>query len=61
MYDDTCTLREKRLDNEEALAEEKKNQEAQKKELESLQKKAKVIDSQLKTAQNDLEDFQVCF
>ncbi|KAK3770719.1 hypothetical protein RRG08_037905 [Elysia crispata] len=59
LYDDTCTLREKRLDNEEALAEEKKNQDAQKKELESLQKKAKVIDSQLKTAQNDLEDFQL--
>ncbi|GFO10997.1 cilia- and flagella-associated protein 44-like [Plakobranchus ocellatus] len=59
LYDDTCTLREKRLDNEEALTEEKKNQEAQKKELESLQKKAKVIDSQLKTAQNDLEDFQL--
>jgi hypothetical protein len=40
--------------------EEKKNSETMKKELEALQKKARVIDSSLKTAQNDLEAFQVC-
>ncbi|XP_059142623.1 cilia- and flagella-associated protein 44-like isoform X2 [Physella acuta] len=59
LYDDTCMLREKRLDLEELLTDEKKNQDVQKKELDSLQKKAKIIDSQLKTAQDDLEDFQL--
>ncbi|KAJ8316119.1 hypothetical protein KUTeg_006133 [Tegillarca granosa] len=59
LYDNTCQLREKRLDIEEALTEEKKNNEALKKEVESLNKKSKVIDSALKTAQNDLEAFQL--
>ncbi|ESO88398.1 hypothetical protein LOTGIDRAFT_193297 [Lottia gigantea] len=59
IYDSTCQLREKRLDNEEELVEEKKNAEAMKKELEGLQKKAKVIDASLKYAQNDLEAFQL--
>ena len=52
-------MRERRLDCEEMLVEEKKNSEALKKELEGLQKKARIIDSSLKTAQNDLEAFQV--
>lgn len=52
-------MREKRLDAEEALAEEKKNNEALKKELDALQKKARVIESSLKTAQSELEAFQV--
>ena len=51
-------MREKRLDCEEMLAEERRNSEALKKELEALQKKARIIDSSLKTAQNDLEAFQ---
>ncbi|CAG5122902.1 unnamed protein product, partial [Candidula unifasciata] len=59
LYDDTCMLREKRLDIEEALADEKKVLDLQKKELDNLQKKAKIIDTQLKTAQDDLEDFQL--
>lgn len=59
LYDNTCQLREKRLDIEEALSEEKKINEALKKELESLQKRAKVIDSNLRTAEGDLEAFQV--
>ncbi|XP_069115004.1 cilia- and flagella-associated protein 44-like isoform X2 [Argopecten irradians] len=59
LYDNTCQLREKRLDIEEALTEEKKNNEALKKELESFNKKAKVIDAGLKTAANDLEAFQL--
>ncbi|XP_046572732.1 cilia- and flagella-associated protein 44-like isoform X2 [Haliotis rubra] len=59
LYDNTCQLREKRLDLEEALAEEKKNQDTMKKELEGLNKKARVIDAALKTAQNDLEAFQL--
>ncbi|KAH9503837.1 Cilia- and flagella-associated protein 44 [Bulinus truncatus] len=59
LYDDTCMLREKRLDIEDALTEEKKNADGQKKELDGLQKKAKVIDTQLKSAQDDLEAFQL--
>ncbi|XP_064651335.1 cilia- and flagella-associated protein 44-like isoform X2 [Lineus longissimus] len=59
LYDNTCQLREKRLDIEEALSEEKKINEALKKELESLQKRAKVIDSNLRTAEGDLEAFQL--
>ncbi|KAL8598401.1 hypothetical protein ACOMHN_032678 [Nucella lapillus] len=59
LYDAATSMREKRLDCEEMLAEEKKNSEALKKELETLQKKARVIDTSLKTAQNDLEAFQL--
>ncbi|XP_021372219.1 cilia- and flagella-associated protein 44-like isoform X2 [Mizuhopecten yessoensis] len=59
LYDNTCQMREKRLDIEEALTEEKKNNEALKKELDSFNRKAKVIDAGLKTAANDLEAFQL--
>ncbi|CAG2191558.1 CFAP44 [Mytilus edulis] len=59
LYDNTCAMREKRLDIEEALVEEKKNNETLKKELESMNKKLKVIINALKTAQNDLEAFQL--
>lgn len=58
LYDNTCSLREKRLDLEEEVAEEKKNMDAYKKELDTLQKKAKVIDQGLKNAENELEAFQ---
>ena len=54
-----CQLRERRLDLEEELAEEKKTSESLKKEYDALVKKAKVIDSALKTAEADLEAFQV--
>ena len=54
-----CQLRERRLDLEEELAEEKKTSETLKKEYDALVKKAKVIDSALKTAEADLEAFQV--
>ena len=59
IYDNTCALREKRLDIEEALTDEKKNRDTFNKELEGLQKKAKVIDTTLKAAENELEAFQV--
>ncbi|XP_074652110.1 cilia- and flagella-associated protein 44-like isoform X2 [Tubulanus polymorphus] len=59
IYDSTCQLREKRLDIEEALTEEKKLNEQFKRDLESLQRKAKVIDGALKTAEGDLEAFQL--
>lgn len=54
-----CELREKRLDLEDALAEEKKQLEITKKELESLKKKAKVMEAGVKTAHNDMQAFQV--
>lgn len=41
------------------MADEKKALDGLKKELESLQKKVKIIDAQLKTAEDDLEAFQV--
>lgn len=59
IYDNTCQLREKKLDIEEALQEEKKNNEGLKKDIESNNKKLKVVDSALKAAQNELEAFQV--
>lgn len=61
LYDATCQLREKRLDIEEALVEEKKTNDTLKKELDGFHKKSKVIDNGLKTAQQDLEAFQVGF
>ena len=60
IYDNTCMLREKRLDVEEALTEEKKNRDMLNKELESMQKRAKVIETSAKAAETDLEAFQVC-
>ncbi|XP_022324096.2 cilia- and flagella-associated protein 44-like isoform X1 [Crassostrea virginica] len=59
IYDNTCQLREKKLDIEEALQEEKKNNDGLKKDIESNNKKLKVVDSALKAAQNDLEAFQL--
>ncbi|XP_022090775.1 cilia- and flagella-associated protein 44-like isoform X2 [Acanthaster planci] len=59
LFDNTCALREKRLDIEELLAEEKKIAEGLKKEVDALTKKQKVIDSGLKTAEADLEAFQL--
>ena len=54
-----CQLRERRLDLEEELTEEKKTSDTLKKEYDALVKKSKVIDSALKTAEADLEAFQV--
>lgn len=59
IYDSTCMLREKRLDVEEALAEEKKNRDAMVKDLENMHKKAKVIEAASKAAEQELEAFQV--
>ena len=58
-YDNTCAMREKKLDIEEALVDEKKNRDAFVKDTDALTKKAKVIESSLKTAENELEAFQV--
>ncbi|CAK8686101.1 unnamed protein product [Clavelina lepadiformis] len=59
LFDSALALREKRLDLEEALVEEKKVAETLKKDSDALGKKAKVMESQLKTALADLEAFQV--
>ena len=59
LYDNTCALRERKLDIEESLADEKKNKETLQKEVEGLQKKAKIIDGALKNAESELEAFQV--
>ena len=47
------------MDFEELLAEEKKIAEGLKKEVDALTKKQKIIDNGLKTAEADLEAFQV--
>ena len=42
------------------LAEEKKTFDALRKELESYQKKCKIVEGAVKSAEKDLEDFQAC-
>ena len=59
IYDNTCALREKRLDIEESSAEVKKDKDSLNKEYESFTKKAKVIDASVRQAENELEAFQV--
>merc|ERR1712048_1267581 len=57
-FDQVCQLREKKLDLEEAIVEEKKVHDVLKKELDALTKKVKIIDNGLKSAKSDLEAFQ---
>ena len=52
-------MREKRLDMEDSIAEEKKALESQKKELEGLKKKAKTMDVHVKNALSELQAFQL--
>ena len=59
LFDLACEMREKRMDIEEVLAEEKKSLEILKREVEGLKKKMKVMDSGVKSALNDLQGFQV--
>ena len=59
VYDNTCLQREKKLDVEEALTEEKKNRDAMARELEAMQKKAKSTETVAKAALQELEAFQV--
>ncbi|XP_055500679.1 cilia- and flagella-associated protein 44-like [Leucoraja erinacea] len=58
LFDNTLQLREKRLDIEEALTEEKKTLELIKKEYDMIAKKVKVIEGTVKSAKNDLEVLQ---
>ncbi len=59
LYDQVCQLREKKLDLEEGIAEEKKVLEQSRKDLDSLVKKARLADNELKKAKQELENFQV--
>ncbi|XP_060090627.1 cilia- and flagella-associated protein 44 [Heteronotia binoei] len=58
LFENTLQLREKRLDIEEALVEEKKITENLKKEYEALAKKVKVVAAQLDAADWELEAYQ---
>ncbi|KAM3837851.1 cilia- and flagella-associated protein 44 [Vipera latastei] len=58
LFENTLQLREKRLDIEEALVEEKKAIENARKEYEALTKKVKVVATSLDAAEWELEAFQ---
>lgn len=59
LYDAICSLREDRLDIEEAIANERKGRDHLIKELEIAVKSANRIEAALDVAEKDLEDFQV--
>lgn len=59
LYEATCSLREDRLDIEEAMANERKARDQLIKELEIAVKSAKKTEAALDIAEKDLEDFQV--
>ena len=61
LYDQVIQLREKRLDCEELQAEEKKIFVQFKKDHDAMIKKGKIVENSLKQAQQELENFQVCF
>ena len=54
-----CELRESRMDLEDKLGEEKRALDQFKKDADNSSKKAKVMDSAVKSARSDLENFQV--
>ncbi|XP_074157296.1 LOW QUALITY PROTEIN: cilia- and flagella-associated protein 44 [Sminthopsis crassicaudata] len=58
LYEMTLQLREKRLDIEEALTDEKKTLENLRKEYEAMGKKVKVVAANLVTAEDALEAYQ---
>ncbi|KAM8976941.1 cilia- and flagella-associated protein 44 [Pelodytes ibericus] len=58
LFENTLQLREKRLDIEEALTEEKKLVDNLKKEYDSLTKKGKAIEVNLRLAEKELDVFQ---
>jgi len=53
-----CELREKRLDQEETLAEFQKAADTLKKDQEALMKKEKIIDQALKQTDDEIQQFQ---
>ncbi|KAM3935997.1 cilia- and flagella-associated protein 44 [Leptodactylus fuscus] len=58
LFDNVLQMREKRLDIEEALVEEKKTMDNLKKESDALAKKVKIVEVNLKNAEAELEVFQ---
>jgi len=59
LYDNTCLLREKRLDVEEQLTEERQTKDSMVKELDLMHKRAKLAEAAMKTVEQELESFQV--
>ena len=59
LFQRACELRESRMDLEELLNEDKKSLDLLKKDSENSVKKAKVMDSAVKNAKSDLENFQL--
>ncbi|KAG7487289.1 hypothetical protein MATL_G00021590 [Megalops atlanticus] len=57
LFENTLQLRERRLDLEELLAEEKKSCDTLRKECDALAKKEKIVQASLKAAEGDLELF----
>ncbi|CAH8582329.1 unnamed protein product [Schistosoma rodhaini] len=58
-FERTCLIREKRLDVEEEMTEEKKTLDILRKDLEIFTKKQRIVETTLKQAQNELEAFQL--
>ena len=58
LFDQVCELREKRLDQEEMLAEYQKGADQLKKDLDGLVKKEKIIDSALRQTEQEIQQFQ---
>ncbi|RTG83978.1 uncharacterized protein DC041_0008609, partial [Schistosoma bovis] len=58
-FERTCLIREKRLDVEEEMTEEKKTLDILRKDLDIFTKKQRVVETTLKQAQNELEAFQL--
>ncbi|KAA3681859.1 uncharacterized protein DEA37_0009501 [Paragonimus westermani] len=58
-YENTCAIRERRLDVEEDISEEKKALDLLKKELDSWSKKQRIVETAQKQAHSELEAFQL--
>ena len=59
LFSQACELRERRLDLEEMVVDDKRGLDIQRKELEGMKKKAKSMESQVKSALSDLQAFQL--
>jgi len=59
LFDNTCLLRERRVDIEERLADERHGKDAMIRELDGMQKSAKVTESAAKNVEQELEAIQV--
>jgi len=59
LYDSTCLLREKRVDVDEKLMEERTNKETMIRDLDAMQKKAKLTEEAIQTVEQELRASQV--